>query len=120
MWRGSEDNPFHTEVGYWLWDARAGELVRGFVVPRGITVLAGGITQADATTFSLHAEPGDRRYGISQNSYLIDHAETISYDVTITIDDDGSWSYDEVSMLKMSEFPEPFAHTDHNRLVRVA
>lgn len=21
MWRGDEDNPFHTEVGYWLWDA---------------------------------------------------------------------------------------------------
>ena len=21
MWRGDEQNPFHTEVGYWLWDA---------------------------------------------------------------------------------------------------
>ena len=31
MWRGSEDNPFHTEVGYWLWDAATGEIVRGFV-----------------------------------------------------------------------------------------
>ena len=20
-WRGDEENPFHTEVGYWLWDA---------------------------------------------------------------------------------------------------
>ena len=20
MWRNDEDNPFHTEVGYWLWD----------------------------------------------------------------------------------------------------
>ena len=43
MWRGSEENPFHTEVGYWLWDAATGEVMRGFVVPRGITVLAGGI-----------------------------------------------------------------------------
>ena len=42
MWRGDEENPFHTEVGYWLWDAASGEIVRGFVVPRGITVLAGG------------------------------------------------------------------------------
>ena len=34
MWRGSEDNPFHTEVGYWLWDEATGEVLRGFVVPR--------------------------------------------------------------------------------------
>ena len=33
MWRGTEENPFHTEVGYWLWDGTSGELVRGFVVP---------------------------------------------------------------------------------------
>ena len=42
MWRGDEENPFHTEVGYWLWDGATGEVMRGFVVPRGITVLAGG------------------------------------------------------------------------------
>ena len=42
MWRGNEENPFHTEVGYWLWDGATGEVMRGFVVPRGITVLAGG------------------------------------------------------------------------------
>ena len=35
MWRGDEENPFHTEVGYWLWDGATGEIVRGFVVPRG-------------------------------------------------------------------------------------
>ena len=25
MWRGDEDSPFHTEVGYWLWDSATGE-----------------------------------------------------------------------------------------------
>ena len=50
MWRGSEDNPFHTEVGYWLWDGATGEVMRGFVVPRGITVLAGGTAKADDTS----------------------------------------------------------------------
>ena len=55
MWRGYEENPFHTEVGYWLWDAATGEIMRGFVVPRGITVLAGGIATADTTQFTLTA-----------------------------------------------------------------
>ena len=43
---------------------------------------------------------------------------TLSYAVTITINDDDSWSYDETTMLKMIEFDEPFAHTDHNTLRR--
>ena len=31
MWRGSEENPFHTEVGYWLWDSATDEVVKGFL-----------------------------------------------------------------------------------------
>jgi hypothetical protein len=115
-WRGSEENPFHTEVGYWLWDGATGEVMRGFVVPRGITVLAGGVAAADAKSFTLAARPGDPNYSIGENKYLSQRASTLSYDVTITVDDDGSWSYDETTMLKMDEFPEPFAHTDRNTL----
>jgi hypothetical protein len=120
MWRNDEANPFHTEVGYWLWDSATGEVLRGFVVPRGITVLAGGIATAGATEFSLSARPGDRNYAIGENKYLTDNASTISYDAKITINADGTWSYDEVTMLKMTEMPEPFAHTDVNTLRRVA
>ena len=36
-----------------------------------------------------------------------------------TINGDGSWSYDETTMLKMDEFPEPFTHTDRNILRKV-
>jgi hypothetical protein len=119
MWRGSEDNPFHTEVGYWLWDANSGEILRGFVVPRGITVLAGGQADADATSFTLHAKAGDPQYAIGENRYLAENASTLSYEVTITLNPDGTWSYDETTMLKMVEMDEPFAHTDHNTLHKV-
>jgi hypothetical protein len=117
MWRGDEENPFHTEVGYWLWDAAAGEVVRGFVVPRGITVLAGGSATADAAEFSLRAAKGETLYAIGENKYLAQHASTLSYEVTVTLGD-GSWSYRETTMLKMDEFTEPFAHTDGNTLYR--
>jgi hypothetical protein len=118
MWRGSEENPFHTEVGYWLWDAATGEVMRGFVVPRGITVLAGGTAAADATTFTMNAAQGEPQYTIGENLYLAKNASTLSYAVTITVDGD-TWSYDETTMLRMNEFTEPFAHTDHNTLHRV-
>jgi hypothetical protein len=117
MWRGSEDNPFHTEVGYWLWDEATGEVLRGFVVPRGITILAGGITTPDATSFTMSAALGGTNYTIGENQYLAKNASTISYEVTITTTED-SWSYEETTMLKMVEMPEPFAHTDHNTLRR--
>jgi hypothetical protein len=119
MWRGNEENPFHTEVGYWLWDAATGEVLRGFVVPRGIVVLAGGTAAADATSFMLSAKAGDPQYAIGENKYLADNASTLSYTVTVTINDADSWSYDESTMLRMVEFTEPLAHTDHNTLKRV-
>jgi hypothetical protein len=117
MWRGDEDNPFHTEVGYWLWDGATGEILKGFVVPRGITTLAGGTASADATKFTLRADLGHKLYSIGENQYLANHASTLSYEVTITLGQD-TWSYEESTMLKMSELGEPLNHTDHNTLRR--
>lgn len=115
MWRGDEQDPFHTEVGYWLWDAATGEVMRCFVVPRGITVMAGGTADAGATSFTLRAEAGHPRYSIGENQYLSKHASTVSYEATITKEADG-WSYRESTMLRMDELPDLFAHNDHNRL----
>jgi hypothetical protein len=120
MWRNDEENPFHTEVGYWLWDGATGEVLRGFVVPRGITVLAGGTAAADATSFRLSAKAGDPQYSIGENKYLAKNASTLSYVVDVTVNPDGSIAYDETTMLKMKEMAEPFAHTDHNTLRRVS
>jgi hypothetical protein len=38
--------------------------------------------------------------------------------VTITLGED-TWSYDEVTMLRMNEFDEPLPHADRNTLHRV-
>ena len=117
MWRNDEDTPFHTEVGYWLWDGATGEVLRGFVVPRGITVLAGGVASADATEFTLRAAQGEPLYTIGENQYLAKNASTLSYEVSITVGQD-TWSYEESTILRMNEFDEPFAHTDRNTLHR--
>ncbi|MGO8870196.1 MAG: heme-binding beta-barrel domain-containing protein [Acidimicrobiales bacterium] len=118
MWRGGEENPFHTEVGYWLWDAATGEVMRGFVVPRGITVLAGGTAEADADRFTMTAAQGGDQYTIGESHYLAANASTLRYEVTITVGQD-SWSYAETTTLRMKEFDEPFSHTDGNTLRRV-
>ena len=119
MWRDDEENPFHTEVGYWLWDAATGEVMKGFVVPRGIVVLAGGFTTADAKVFTMKAALGDSKYAIGENTYLAANASSTSYEVTITVGD-GTFGYDQTTWLNMKEFAEPFPHTDHHSMTRVS
>jgi hypothetical protein len=94
--------------------------MRGFVIPRGVTVLAGGTSAVDATEFVLKAAQGGAKYNIGENLYLARNASTLSYEVTITVGDGTWWSYDETTMLRMNEFDEPFPHTDHNILRPVA
>jgi len=104
MWRNDEDNPFHTEVG--------------FVVPRGITVLAGGQADADATSFTVKASVGDSQYPIGEGKYLTANASSVSYEATITLGD-GNWSYAETTLLRMTEMADLLPHTDHNTLHKV-
>ena len=53
-WRGEEESPFHTEVGYWMWDARDSEVVRCFLIPRGSAIVARLAPTAAATAFRSH------------------------------------------------------------------
>ena len=117
-WRGDEENPFHTEVGYWLWDASEGQVMRCFMVPRGSTILAGGAATADTTTFSLAADVGSESYGILSNLYLAKLARSTSYRATISIDGD-VWSYDQETLIEHARWHEVVCHTDRNRLRRV-
>ena len=119
MWRESEENPFHTEVGYWLWDGATGEILRAFAVPRGIAVLAGGHADADATSFTLKSAVGDSQYPTGEGAYLTANASSVGYEVTVTLNDDGTWSYAETTLLRMKEFADLLPHTDHNTLHKV-
>src|SRR4029077_8146377 len=115
-WRAGEENPFHTEVGYWLYDGATGEVMRSFMVPRGSTILAGGTAKASDTSFSLAATVGDEVYGILQGKYLAEKARTNNYTCTVTINGD-SWSYDELTTYTHAIGGE-IAHTDRNTLTR--
>ncbi len=48
---------FHEELGYWLWDAQAKQVLRCFMVRRGVTVIAGGTAEPDARAFRLTGKP---------------------------------------------------------------
>jgi hypothetical protein len=120
-WRADEldQDPFHTEVGYWLYDAAEQQIMRCFMVPRGSVVIAGGTAAPDATSFRMRAELGSTTYGVLSNRYLDANARTESYEVVVSIGDD-EWSYESDTVLAMSVQPELLHHTDRNTLARVA
>ena len=120
-WREGEDDPFHTEVGYWLWCAGLKHVMRGFVIPRGSAILAGGEVEPGATSFTLRASADRDEYGITQNSYLLEKARCVGYELNLSVDGD-TLTYDETTTLLMPDQfgDEPYLHTDRNTLQRVA
>ncbi len=119
-WRGEEENPFHTEVGYWLWDAAERQVLRCFIIPRGSVILAGGTAAADATSFTMTAEVGSEIYGILSNTFLASAARCTRYEVHIDVPEDGVMTYNETSTIEHARTDEILQHTDTNTLRRIA
>lgn len=118
-WKDDENDPFHTEVGYWLWDALDGQVMRCFMVPRGSTLLAGGPADPGDRTFRMEATLGSPVYGILSNPYLDRVAQTTHFEVTVSVGEDGSFSYDETTTVALARYGGPLRHTDRNTLHRV-
>jgi hypothetical protein len=118
IFREGEDAPFHTEVGYWVWDESEHQVVRCFVMPRAQAVLAGATVAPDATTFRLTATLGSDTYGILSNLYLDVVARATRFDVTISVNAD-TFSYDQTTVVEHKMWPSVVLHTDRNTLTRV-
>ncbi len=114
-----EVETFHDQVGYWLWNPVEGTVTQTVAIPRAQVALASGLVAADATTFTLHAERGQTAYGICSNPFLEHTFTTLSFRVTVTVNADGTWEYDEDTVLQVLDRDEPFHHTDRHLLRKV-
>lgn len=119
-WPSGSDSPFHEELGYWLWDAQAKQVLRCFIVPRGVTVLAGGTVEPEAKSFELAADVGSETYGICSNQFLDKEFKTVRYELKVTIHDNQSFSYEEDTQLQIKGRKDLFHHIDKNTLKRTA
>jgi hypothetical protein len=114
-----EVETFHDQVGYWLWEPASGQVILTLSIPRGQTAMAVGQATADATTFRLEAVRGSETNGILSNPFLEYAFKTVSYTITVSIHADGTWSYEQDTVLIIPGQTEPFHHTDHNRLRKI-
>jgi hypothetical protein len=81
--------------------------------------MAIGHAAADARTFRLQAVRGSETNGIVSNPFLEYAFKTESYTITVSINTDGTWSYEQDTVLIIPGQAEPFHHTDRNTLRKI-
>jgi hypothetical protein len=115
-----EDGTFHDQIGYWMWEPATGLVLQSLTIPRGQAVLAGGRASADGASLKVAARRGSTEYGIVSSPFLEHAFRTESYELEITFQADGSWSYVSDTLLRVLGQPELFRHRDVNTLIKVA
>lgn len=115
-----EVKTFHDQNGYWLWEPATETVIHTIAIPRGQTALAIGKASKDAKEFELVSERGSVINGICSNPFLEEAFKTIEFRIKVTINDDGTWSYDEDTVMMIAGKTEPFHHTDSHTLKKIA
>jgi len=110
---------YHDQVGYWLWEPATGTIIQTLSIPRAQTAMAAGKADRNATSFELVATRGLETYGICSTPFLEYAFKTVEFRIKVTINPDGSWTYDEDTVLMIKGKEEPFHHTDRSTLTKI-
>ena len=111
---------YHDQVGYWLWEPATNTIIHTLTIPRGQVAMAVGTAAADAKSFELAAKLDDPCFGIRSAPFIESAFKTVEFRIKVTINEDGTWSYDEDTVLLIRGRAEPFHHTDRNTLTKLA
>jgi len=118
--RKSNNEVFHDQCGYWMWDAAAGIVMHSLVIPRAVAALAGGkyLGAAEGNkdiVLEVSAKLGDPDWGILQSPFMRDKARTTAFTHKITLGK-RMLRYSETTMLEI--YGKTFEHSDQNELTR--
>ena len=117
--RKSNNEVFHHEVGYYVYDEKANTIMQSFSIPRAVSIVAGGILNKvsnNEISFDLKAKEGDIECGISQAPFMAKKAKTIEFIHNVKVNGD-ELIYKETSVLEI--YGKTFDHTDENTLRKI-
>lgn len=120
VFRKSNNEQFHDQLGYWTWDAATNTVTHSFVIPRGVSLVAGGefdpskLTGNSALLKVEAKENGD--WGVAQSPFMRDNAKTTGFKMNLKVDGD-KISYSQTTFLYI--YGKEFDHTDKSNLTRV-
>jgi len=116
--RKADDEVFHDQTGYWMYDKEHNTTMQSIVIPRGVALLAGGsaIEEIDGTV-ELHVVSygEDSEWSVVQSPFMHENAKTLSFTHTLDIKGD-TMKYSETTMVDI--YGKVFEHTDTNILQR--
>lgn len=81
--------------------------------------MAAGQAKADATEFELVSTQGLDTYGICSAPFLNHAFKTVEFRIKVRTNPDGTWSYDQDTVLKILGQEELFHHRDTNTLHKI-
>ena len=81
--------------------------------------MAIGHAAADAKSFALECVFGSPTNGTCSNPFLDRNLRTTEFRIKVDIHDDGTWSYEQDTVLQILGRDELFHHTDRNTLHKV-
>jgi len=110
---------FHDQVGYWLWEPATGTIFHTLSIPRAQVAMAVGHATVDAKRFRLEAIRGSETNGIVSNPFLEHAFKTMRVTIEVTIHPDGTWSYEQDTVMLIPGVADPFHHTDRNTLTKI-
>jgi hypothetical protein len=119
--RKSNDEVFHDQTGYWIWDAAAKTVMHSFVIPRAVSVVAGGTFSGETddegrVVLELTAKLGDPDWGIVQSPFMAKKASSIEFRQKVIVGN-GKMAYSQTTLVDI--YGKVFKHTDDNKLSRV-
>ncbi|MGR9043702.1 MAG: heme-binding beta-barrel domain-containing protein [Gammaproteobacteria bacterium] len=118
--RKSNDEIFHDQTGYWMWDAKTGIIMHSLAIPRAVSVLAGGTHNGETTndgyqSLEVAAGLADKDWSIIQSPFMRNHACTTAFRQWIRVGQ-GILRYEQTTTLEI--YGKVFEHTDQNELTR--
>ncbi len=116
--RKADNEVFHDETGYWMWDPKAEIIMHSLVIPRAVGVLAGGKYTGARNSegrmmIEVKASLDDKNWNIIQSPFMQENARTISFCHNVIVGD-GKLSYLETTMVEI--YGKVVEHTDQNEL----
>jgi len=114
----SNDEVFHHETGYWIWDAKTETVMHSLAIPRAVCVLAGGKYSGEKDTdgnviIEVSAGIQDENWGVIQSPFMKANARTTGFRHKVIVGN-GTLSYLETTVLDI--YGKTFEDTDQNEL----
>ncbi len=111
-----ELSAFHDQVGYILWEPETGKIYMTLAIPRAQIAMAEGTAAPGDRKITLRAERGSMVNGICSNPFLEEAFRTKSWEVAFTFNEDGTFDYEQTTVLEIPGVKGDFLHTDANHM----